>query len=759
MSALPPTSPRHRSRPRGAAVWIVALVTGTSAITVACTTTTMPTHPDASFLTTDTGVDANTAARDVGFPPPVLETCEAPGGTLGHACVTVGDCQDGCFCNGIEDCAAGHCVMGPAPCADTVDCTTDACLEEADRCVHVPDHASCSDHLACNGYELCDPRHGCTSVAPLVCNDESSCTLDSCDDARGCVFTARDLDHDGFVAGSCGGLDCDDYSADVLPGAIEICDNRRDDNCDGLRDYSDPTCRPTNDTCAQATILRLGPTGGAFSGSTLGLAANYGLGCASAGPDAVFRFTLDAPHDVRITASGATGLAVGLRPFPLCASGPDTRCTSASPAIFTERSLGAGQWAVIVRTDHATAFDLRIDLSDPTTAPAVDTCGAGTVDVSAGGTFTGRFEDTQDDYTLSCHTTATVDAAYRFTIPAGDMRDVVITATTTSGTTTGRAFLALTGDCTSAASAVACVPASAPSLSRRTLGPGTYYVLLEPADPMAAAWSMTVAFTDPPAPRNAGDACTSAFDITPVGASTTGMASVLTSSLEYDTGTVCGTGAGTRDAYFRFTLTAPHDVTITTSTGGTHTASLSTACGDRTAELRCHSGASPLVQTFHALPTGTYWITAETSASSGTLTARVDLAPPTTPPANDVCGSAIALPVPIASRARDTLVGFADDLRGGACTPTGLVDAFYTFTLPSPMNVSIDAFTVPTGTRDVWLTLRGACGPGVDLGCGTDHGSAHIGTSTALPAGTYYLFVEMREAEAGDFRLQLAAFP
>ncbi len=730
-----------------------------AALVASCTSSIAATHPDAAFLTTDSGLDANDIVIDGGFPPPVLDTCQRPGGTIGNHCVGVGDCQDGCFCNGAEACTGGVCAAGVAPCPDMVACTTDACLEEADRCVHVPDHTMCTDHLACNGYELCDAAHGCTSVPPLVCNDESACTLDSCDDAHGCVFTARDLDHDGFVAGSCGGLDCDDYSADVYPGAIEICDNHRDDNCDGLRDYADPTCVPTNDTCAEATILHLGATGGVYSGSTVGLSANYGLSCGSAGPDAVFRFALTEAHDVRVTASGASGIALALRPFPLCAAGPDTRCTTGSPSVFTQRSLAAGQWAILVRMDHGATFDLRVELFDPTTAPPIDRCDGATTDVSAGGTFTGRFEDTRDDYTLACHTTATPDAAYQFTIPAGDRRDVSITATTMSGTTTGRAFLALTSDCSTAANAIACVPASAASLAQRTLGPGHYFILLEPADPAASAWSMSVTFTDPPAPRNAGDACSTAFDITPTGAATTGMASVLLSSLEYDTGTVCGPVSGTRDGYFHFALSAPHDVTIATTTGASHTASLSTACGDHTAELRCRSGASPLMQTFHSLPVGDYWITAQTSSSSGTLTASVALAPPTTPPANDTCSGAIALSVPIDSRARDTLVGFADDLRGGACTATGLVDAFYSFTLPSPMNVSIDAFTVPTGTRDLWLTLRSVCGAGADLGCATGHGTAHVGTSTALPAGTYTLFVEMRDTEAGDFRLQLAAFP
>jgi hypothetical protein len=721
-----------------------------------CTEPVSSSHPDTSLFTRDGGPDANDGL-DAGFPTPVTDTCLSPGGTIGRACLSTAECQDGCFCNGAESCTAGHCAAGALACTDTIGCTTDACLEEADRCVHVPDHGMCGDGVACNGYELCDLARGCTSAPPLVCNDESACTLDSCDDAVGCVFTGRDLDGDGAVASTCGGNDCDDYAADVLPGATEICDNRRDDDCDGLRDYADPSCVPTNETCAEATFVPLGGAGATVSGSTTGLRGDYTLSCGVPGADAVFRFTLMEAHDVRVTVSGATGISFALRPFDQCAAGPDTRCVSASPAVLDQRSLAAGTWALIVRMPHAGTFDLRIDLSAPSASPAVDRCDASTVDVGAGGTFTGRFDDTHDDYTLGCHTTSSTDAAYRFTIPAGDARDVTVTGATMTGTATGPVFLALTGDCATAASAMRCVTASATSLVQRSLGPGTYYLLLEPADAMATQWSMTVTFTDPPTPRNAGDACATAFDVTPTG--TTAMASVLLSSLEYDTGTSCGAATGTRDGYFHFALSAPHDVTITTTTGSSHVAALSTACGVVTSELRCRTGASPLTQTFHSLPIGDYWITAQTSASSGTLTASVTLAPPTTAPANDVCAGAIALAVPIDVRPRDTLIAFADDLRGGVCTPTGLLDAFYVFTLGSPMSVTLDASTVPIGASDVWLTLRGVCGAGADLGCGTGHGAAHVATTSALAAGTYYVFVEMREPEASDFRLQFAAFP
>ncbi len=726
----------------------------------ACTRSTSTSLPDVSFLTDDGGTDTN-EPFDAGPPPPVVDRCEAPGSTSGQSCSDASDCQDGCFCNGPEACVAGRCAAGAPPCSDAIDCTTDACSEEADRCVHVPDHVQCSDGHACNGYELCDLVDGCVTVAPLVCNDESSCTLDDCDDAVGCVFVARDLDDDGFVSSACGGADCDDYDAHILPGVAEICDNRRDDDCDGLRDYLDPACHPTNDRCAHASFLRLGPSGGAASGSTVDLADDYVLSCGG-GPDVVFRFSLDVPRDVQIrvraTSPGSPTPTVALRRFEACADGPDLACGRGNDSVLHVRSLPAGAWAIVVATTTESTFDLDVALDDPTTLPPVDVCDASTIDVSSGGTFSGDFEDVHDDYDLSCHAASAVDAVYRFTIPPGHASDVDIVATTATGAAMDQAFVALTTDCATASAELGCIGPTIPRLRRRALGPGTYYATIEPLDPLTDGWAATFTFTDPPAARGAGDACSSALELTPAGSATTAMSSVLATALEPDGGASCGPTSGARDAYFHFSLATSRDVTITTTSSGPHAAALETSCGARSSELRCRSGASPLAQTFRSLSPGEYWVVVDTTASSGSITAQIALAPPTTAPANDVCTGAITLGTPVASRPRDSLVGFADDLRGGACTPSGLVDAFYTFTLPSPMSITLDAATLPASAHTLALTLRGSCGPGADLACDVGAGAAHLATDV-LPMGSYTILVEMRESDAADFSLRFAAFP
>ena len=117
------------------------------------------------------------------------------------------------------------------------------------------------------------------NCGPVDCNDKQAavnpgavenCTNGKDDNCNGLVDTqdptavgcpttpiCTDEDGDGyaFEGGACGPTDCDDSNPAVNPGAVEICTNGTDDNCNGLIDAQDPAavgCATTSTTCTDA---------------------------------------------------------------------------------------------------------------------------------------------------------------------------------------------------------------------------------------------------------------------------------------------------------------------------------------------------------------------------------------------------------------------------------------------------------------------------------------------------------------------------
>jgi hypothetical protein len=76
------------------------------------------------------------------------------------------------------------------------------------------------------------------------CDGLVDCVDDGCSIAPACTLNCTDADEDGYSVegGDCGPVDCNDSDAAVNPGANEVCDNGVDDDCDGLVDCADGNC-------------------------------------------------------------------------------------------------------------------------------------------------------------------------------------------------------------------------------------------------------------------------------------------------------------------------------------------------------------------------------------------------------------------------------------------------------------------------------------------------------------------------------------
>lgn len=713
-----------------------------------------------------------TPADDAGFDAAVddLPTTPTDRGPRGEAaCEADPDCDDGRYCNGAERCVMGRCAAGTSPCDDRYSCTREvSCAEDTRVCTRVPDDSVCGDGNACNGTERCDPTTpgalavtGCQPVRAddqIDCDDRNTCTIDSCDMRLGCVHSPRDLDGDGYIATSCTsdatprgaqGTDCNDSDPRVFPGATEVCDDGRDNNCNLLVDFADTTvCRPSNDVCARAQEIRVGaPATYSVTGSTIGIGSTFAVGCGRTGqPVALYRFTLASPQDVAVTDDD-TATPVGvIALLSACAPSDELRCargvSSTAPQVQV-RSLPAGTYFVAVQTSTPRIFRLRLTVGRPSAAPEIDLCPrAGSTpayDLSDGEPHTVSFAGLLPDYSLSCDTGApSPDAVIPLTLAAS--RNVTLTVT---GPTSDRVTLGLfRAPCGAAASEVRCATAlTTTRMVQRPLAAGSYFVVVR----SGAARDVTVqaAITDPTM-RAAGDVCPG-VEVTPDGPAVT-----LTPPRYEgfpDHGTSCGSNGttdGWTDMVARFTLAAPRDVTVTVAGSGSASVrlQLQSDCTARTTVIGpCVNGAPP-VRRYRGLAAGTYFVILESNAPPPALTVSVTTTAPGVRLPGDACPGLDVVPdgAPgvIALSGLDT----TSDV-GTSCGSTrpldGWTDWIYHFRLAAP--------------RDVALTMLGATALRMQLftGCGvgaTSLGGCVSGTSVterryrSLPAGDYYIVGE-----------------
>lgn len=185
----------------------------------------LDTDPPDPVLTQDSGAGMfdsgplDLGARDAG---------PADGNTTPDdaGCTTSAQCDDGVFCNGVEECVEGSCVAMPVACPeeDGVACTHPSCDLTLDACVEKPADALCTVG------EYCDIERGCLQVPDCLsdgdCTPPDACTLGVCV-AGTCTFPPIDCATvlPALEPGDCRVIACDPLVGCGLVPMNALCDD------------------------------------------------------------------------------------------------------------------------------------------------------------------------------------------------------------------------------------------------------------------------------------------------------------------------------------------------------------------------------------------------------------------------------------------------------------------------------------------------------------------------------------------------------
>jgi len=208
-------------------------------------------------------------------------------------------CDDGDLCTLADKCGQGKCQPGsPLKCDDLNVCTKDTCVNGL-GCVFEPAAGACDDGNPCTSAESCSGGT-CVPTAFKDCNDDNVCTKDSCDIKVGCVYenlTSACTDSNVCTNGDvCGGGKC-------TPGPALACDDGKSctiDTCDVIKGC---VFTPTQDCCTpgQITIdIPFGSTNG-WTSSQCCNKSNYKVATGS-GDTLSATFQDSIPKDQAVTS-------------------------------------------------------------------------------------------------------------------------------------------------------------------------------------------------------------------------------------------------------------------------------------------------------------------------------------------------------------------------------------------------------------------------------------------------------------------------
>ena len=164
------------------------------------------------------------------------------------------DCSDDNACTQGDKCFEGSCAGAQVDCNDANGCTDDLCNAQT-GCANTPNAVQCDDGSACTEGDIC-LKASCVG-APVQCDDANPCTDDACDMATGCTHTNNAdpcTDSDGCTVGDV----C--ASAKCVPGKLAVCDDNNTcstDSCDKQTGECVFSTLADNEPCDDGTVCTL----------------------------------------------------------------------------------------------------------------------------------------------------------------------------------------------------------------------------------------------------------------------------------------------------------------------------------------------------------------------------------------------------------------------------------------------------------------------------------------------------------------------
>lgn len=662
------------------------------------------------------------------------------------------------------DPSLGGPCLDDGQCNDSIPCTFDVCDFTAGgsdgqndsgsvgRCRYTTDDAQCADATFCNGRERCVLGVGCQSGPVETCQDQDSCTIDTCvETSKSCLHAPRDLDGDGDPDQHCVAKhDCDDSDPEVSSLHSEVCGNGKDDNCNGAVDEL-PCATGAADTCATALAI---DAPGTYALSTVAAHDDVPLSCAS-GQDVVALVTVPSGGnkdlDLWLNASNAAGaldVAIGVQ--STCGSGAtELGCRKANyESRVRVRNVAPGTYAVIAKTSVESALELSVDFLDPTPAATNENC-SNPLPITVGTSFPVSLIDPAKDLPSRC-LSASGELTYSFTLPsASDVRAYVSVLRGAAVPVLGLRDAA----CTGASDEVVCHENDTLPLFARALPAGNYVLTVGASSSIDA--NVTVS-ASPPSSPDPDESCSST--------STSSPPSAPNGTLNFDLDAHVddiqdGCFEGNPDAAYSLAIAQPSDVLLVARFPPNDVGAVSLDGSTCTATLACSVADSPSRVRARNLASGSYRaVVVDRLGRSGSLDTLVrPTAAPVVASSSDACTSNVVVIPPEGGFFTGDTTSAMNDFSSGCdqAGSTGSPDVVMRLDLTAAKRVVLD---MQGSTYTTLLSVRsGVQCPGLEdsTTCNVGFGAGRSFLDHEFSAGTYWIIVDGFNGESGHFELDV----